>query len=702
LVTIKDFLANDVVVLHENDSILESLGKSGDKGKTLVADCSGKITGLTSVGKLLECCRDHPGRKVSEIMDREFIVFEENNKNDDFLEEILGKDQEYVPVINRQGGLVGVLDKVNIIKYLIEKNKSAVEKLEAVLNSTHDGIVAIDSFGRVATINAAAERILGLPAEEVMGSVLNNHIPGSGLQALVQDGQPQLGVLVEVRGKTLLSNRTPIYSDGRVVGAVAVFEDITGITKLSQTLEDTRTAVDVLETILNTTYDGIVLVDRSGIITKLNKAYQEFLGIKEEEAVGRHVTEVIENSRMHIVVETGKAEIGHIQKIQGKEMVVMRIPIFKDGDVVGAVGKVMFRDVRELRALAENLNLIESELKYYKSELLRIKGAKYSFNNIFGNSPKILKAKQLAKQAAISNSTVLIYGESGTGKEIFAHAIHNYSHRRFGPFIRVNCGAIPSTLFEAELFGYEEGAFTGAARGGKPGKFELANKGTIFLDEAGEIPLEMQVKLLRVLQERETERVGGTHLIPLDVRVVSASNRPLEELVKEKKFREDLFYRLNVFRIELPSLREMAEDIPLIARHLITELNEALSSSVEGLEDEVAGIFKNHSWPGNIRELRNVLERAINVNRQGKIGKSHLPLYLVRKKYSLLDEFFYLEEEMPLNLEALLDKVEKTAIERALALTNHNKRQAAILLGIHRSAVYQKIKKYGLEDMQHK
>jgi PAS domain S-box-containing protein len=697
LIKLKDFADIDFILLPEDATVLEALAKTGDTGKILLVNQNERISGIVPAGKLTEWCKDFPGRKVAEMVERDFLVITADDDNDSVLEELLTSKQDLLPVVDGEGKITGVLDKSSTLRYLIEKSKSFVEQLALVLNATHDGIIAIDSCGRVTTINAAAERILGVSAVEVLGKLLSETVPTSGLPELVEDGQPQLGVLVEVRGKTILSNRTPIWSNGRVVGAVSVFEDITGIRKLSQTLEDTRTAVDVLETILNTTYDGIVLVDRHGTITKLNKSYQEFLGIKEEDAVGKHVTKVIENTRMHIVVETGKAEIGHTQKIHGKEVVVMRIPIFKDGEVVGAVGKVMFRDVRELKTLAENLNLIESELKYYKSELQRIKGAKYSFQNICGNSAKILKAKQFAKQAAVTNSTVLIYGESGTGKEIFAHAIHNYSYRRFGPFIRVNCGAIPATLFEAELFGYEEGAFTGAGRGGKPGKFEMANKGTIFLDEVGEIPLEMQVKLLRVLQERETERVGGTQLIPLDVRVISASNRPLEELVREKKLREDLFYRLNIFRIELPSLREIADDIPLIVKHLITELNESLGTSVEGLDEEVNVILQNHGWPGNIRELRNVLERAINVNRQGKIAKNHLPVYLLGKEQQVMDEILCLEDEMPLNLEALLDRAEQAAIKRALVLTDNNKRQAANLLGIHRSAIYQKIKKYNLQ-----
>ncbi|MBS3975705.1 MAG: sigma 54-interacting transcriptional regulator [Syntrophomonadaceae bacterium] len=241
------------------------------------------------------------------------------------------------------------------------------------------------------------------------------------------------------------------------------------------------------------------------------------------------------------------------------------------------------------------------------------------------------------------------------------------------------------------------GAFTGAQKGGKPGKFELASSGTIFLDEIGEMPLDMQVKLLRVLQEKEIERVGGTKLLPLNTRVIAASNKPLEELVKEKKFREDLFYRLNIFRIELPPLRDIPKDIPMIARHLVAELNESLGTAVKGINDEAIRIFQKYTWPGNIRELRNVLERTLIINRHGEIQKSQLPLYLVQNKLHLLDDLLQLKEDLPGKLELLLQEAEKEIILKTLAMTNNNKRQAAHLLGIHRSALYQKLKKHQLE-----
>lgn len=692
MINIRNFVNCEFPVVNSSLTLSDALDYAG-KGRTIVTDGDGVFVGLVGSNGL-SCY--NPSLQVLEFTDKSAMRIAEAMPDDTILEHFLNSQQEVLPVLDADGRVIGVMDKVVTLRFLMEKYKNTVEKLATVLNSTHDGIVAIDAAGLITMFNAAAERLLGVRASDAIGRVVYHVVPGTKFATLLADGKPQLGVLVEVNGNMLLSNRTPIRSQGEIIGAVAVFEDITGIRELKKTLEDTRTSVETLEAILDNTYDGILLVDTNGIITKMNRAYLEFLGIREEDAVGRHVTEVVENTRMHIVVQSGKAEIGHTQKIHGKEMVVMRIPIIKAGKVVGAVGKVMFRDVRELKSLVENLNLIETELKYYKTELQRLKGAKYSFENLIGTSEKIMEVKQLAKQAAVSDSTVLICGESGTGKEIFAHAIHNYSYRHFGPFVRVNCGAIPGTLFEAELFGYEAGAFTGAQKGGKPGKFELAHKGTIFLDEVSEIPLDMQVKLLRVLQERETERVGGTEIIPLNVRVIAASNKPLEELVREKKFREDLYYRLNIFRIELPPLRELPTDIPLLARYLLTELNEALGTAVEGLDEEVEAIFQQYDWPGNIRELRNVLERAVNLNRHGEIKKNDLPMYLLQKKCAGFIDHTLIDDNTPTNLEFLLQEAEKAAILRALKLTNNNKRQAALLLGIHRSALYQKLKKLEL------
>lgn len=436
-------------------------------------------------------------------------------------------------------------------------------------------------------------------------------------------------------------------------------------------------------------YDGIVLIDEQARVTIMNQTYCDFLGIKMEEAIGKHVTEVIENTRMHIVLKTGQAEIGSVQRVKNRDIVVMRLPIRKNGQIVGAIGKVMFDDIRELKTLAQRLNVIEGKLDFYKNELKRVQGAKYSFEQIIGDHEKMKEAKNLAMKVAKSRSTVLIRGESGTGKEWFAHSIHEASLRSDGPFVRVNCAAIPAELMEAELFGYEDGAFTGAKKGGKPGKIELAQGGTLFLDEIGDMPMKMQAKLLRVLQEREIERVGGIKISQVDIRIIAATNRPLEEMVKQGEFREDLYYRLNVFHILIPPLRDRGADILTTAQYILGRLNHDLGTSLSGLHPEVEQLLLRYPWPGNVRELQNVIERAVHMADSSEILVEHLPPYLTEKGEEQQTAVDRLERE--------LEKTEIRVIKQALKESAGNRIKAAQILGIHRASLYRKMDKYGLD-----
>ncbi|WP_298439650.1 sigma 54-interacting transcriptional regulator [Geobacter sp.] len=448
----------------------------------------------------------------------------------------------------------------------------------------------------------------------------------------------------------------------------------------------------MLEDALGHAYEGLIITDADGIILKINEAYARFLGLRVEEMVGRHVTEVIENTRMHIVARSGVPEIAQIQEIRGREMVCSRIPIFEDGKVVAVVGKVMFQDVADLFAMTDKFKKLKSELEYYKSELSKRLSVKYSFNHIVGTSKELEWVKELGRRVARSNTTVLLKGESGTGKELFAHAIHIESHRALGPFIKVNCAAIPENLFEAELFGYKEGAFTGARIRGKRGRFAMAHHGTIFLDEVSELPLNMQVKLLRVLQEREIEPVGGERPEPVDVRIIAASNRDLETLVRQGLFRHDLYYRLNVVMLEIPPLRARRDDIPLLIRFHLRQLEKETGIPVEGVTPEVEEAFKNYPWPGNIRELRNVLEQTLYLKGGNTITIQDIPRFLVRS--GAPGE----SPDQHRTLKYILQQVEEETIRRAIQEEKGNRLAAAARLGISKSSLYAKAAQYEIDD----
>ena len=442
------------------------------------------------------------------------------------------------------------------------------------------------------------------------------------------------------------------------------------------------------ELIFNHIYNGACVIDANGIITHFNEPYGLFIGVDPREQIGKHITEVVENTRLHIVARTGKAEINVTQRIKGQDMVVQRIPIVKHGEIIGVFGQVTFTDVRDLGRLVQRLSLLESKVRLYEQELSSLRSTRYTLDSLKGSSPAMGQLKAEARRVAQGLMPVLISGESGTGKELFAQGIHQSSPRRMKPFVRLNCAAIPKDLFESELFGYAKGAFTGARAQGKPGKFELAHGGTIFLDEIGEMPLDMQPKLLRVLEEKEIERLGGTRVTKADFRLIAATNRDLEQLIDQGLFRQDLYYRLNVIPLQIPPLRERPEDIMDLALSFLADLGRDSGADYH-LDDNARRLLLAHPWPGNGRELFNVLERAVSTVTGNRIHAGDLPLYLHNNK------------PRPaagggLNLRQRMDEAEKQALAEALDAAKGNKALAARMLGIHRTLLYKKLAKHGI------
>ena len=563
------------------------------------------------------------------------------------------------------------------------------EFITFLLDSLQDGIMIVDGNGKLIYGNRAILKLLERDKESITNTPFPDFIQDKRLKAFFTlDGEKKEEEYT-ANGRHLLLKYFPYQGRDGIYNHIFTLRDITEIKDSQSQLLEEKMSLDMIEDLLAHAYEGFALVDKEGRIVKWN--YHKLLGIKEEDAIGKHVTEVIENTRLHLVVKTGKKEIRDIQRIQGHDMVANRVPIIRGGEIIGAVGAVLFKDASDVREMAKELIELENKINEYKGEIERLQDSRYTFNSIITQNPKMEYLKKLGRTAARSNSTVLILGESGTGKELFAQAIHKASYRKFGPFIPINCAAIPKELLESELFGYEAGAFTGARKEGKPGKFELANGGTIFLDEIGDMPLEMQVKLLRVLEEKEFERVGGNKKITLDARIIAATNEKIEEAVEKGKFREDLYYRLNVINIDIPPLRDRKEDIPLLCDHLIEYLSKELNTDKKKIDERTMGILMEYHWPGNVRELRNVLERAITLSSQKLILPNHLPERLVKNKMEIKDG----ERVYP--LKEVVAEAEKEAIIAALNQAKGNKTLAAESLGIHRTALYRKMEKYNID-----
>ncbi|MBP2642977.1 MAG: sigma-54-dependent Fis family transcriptional regulator [Firmicutes bacterium] len=452
-------------------------------------------------------------------------------------------------------------------------------------------------------------------------------------------------------------------------------------------------AIDILDTLV------CLITDKAGKIIYISDAYAKIAGLDGEAALNKPVYEVIPNSRMHIVAKTGKAEEGVIYHLKNGEIsLITRRPIIQNGEIIGAICYGFLSETKSV-CTANTINLIKrltKELSIYKNDLRLLQGAKYSIEQIIGKSPNIQRVKEVTYKISQTKSTVLIMGETGTGKELFAHAIHQLSPRSYKPFIRINCAAIPAELFESELFGYEEGAFTGARKGGKIGKIEVADTGTLVLDEIHLLPYNVQPKLLRVLQEKEIERVGGNGNRNIDVRFICITNKNLLDLVTKGEFREDLYYRINIVPLEIPPLRERLDDIAFLVECFVEKINHNLGLNITGVNSEVIDLFKKHHWPGNVRELEHTLEQAANMVLNGPL---------------VLENFHSLLERIQHNTEAGTDGnklimakevVEKEKILQALTQTGGNILLASKILNTPRSVLYKKLKKYNISIKNYK
>jgi len=692
---VRDLMSTNIVTIGPTMTVKQAALLLIDADEAFVITDEGTLMGSINKMGLIKALvmQGIEKMQVQEIMDHDLISLPYDMT-------IAKVEQEYeiyrytfLPVVDGAHRPIGILRSIDVAKYLSKESLSLAAEMQAVLNGAYNGVVAINLEGIVVLFNAAAELLTGLTTETVIGHHINDVLPNTGLCRVLETGVTELNQQQNIGRCKIITNRSPIRSGNTIMGAVAVFQDITELQAVAAELENVKNLKSTLESAIESIFEGIVIVDNKGIITMINQSYCEFLGVEAGQVVGQHVADVIPNTRMHVVAQGGKAEVTDLQRIKENNCVVTRIPIVKDGERVGAVGKVIFKDVKDLKILSTKLNKLQFEVEYYKEELRKVYGGKYTFDNIIGNSEKMQWTKTIGIKAAKGNSTVLVLGESGTGKELFAHSIHNESPRHNAPFIKVNCAAVPDNLLESELFGYDEGAFTGAKKGGKPGKFELSNGGTIFLDEIGDMPLSMQAKMLRVLQEKEFERVGGTKTIKLDLRIIAATNRDLEKMIENGEFRHDLYYRLNIVSLNIPPLRERVEDIPILCNMLLKKINKQVPHCIEGVSVTALQLLMNYSWPGNVRELENILERSINLMDEDELFITPECLPPVLKKVSKVKE----QGEINDNLSGLLGDTEKQAIIKALEAAGGNKSEAAKILGIHRSGFYQKIRKYNIQ-----
>ncbi|MCP3738550.1 sigma 54-interacting transcriptional regulator [Rossellomorea sp. BNER] len=575
---------------------------------------------------------------------------------------------------------------------LIDQLKNESFKRDLIFNSTDDAMIGIDDKEKVILFNKSAVRMIGITEKEALGKNIYKIIPRSKLPRILETKRTESNQeLVLDNGMKIITNRIPmITNDDEVIGAFAVFKDITEVVNLAEEITNLKEIHTMLEAIIQSSDDAISVVDEEGRGLLINPAYTRITGLTQEEVIGKPATaDISEGESMHLkVLQTRRAIRGVKMRVgpNKKEVIVNVAPIIVHGKIKGSVGVI--HDMSEIQSLNKELDRAR--------RIIRTLEAKYMFDDIIGDSEEMMLAVEQAKLGAKTPATVLLRGESGTGKELFAHAIHNASNRKYNKFIRVNCAALSESLLESELFGYEEGAFSGAKRGGKRGLFEESNNGSIFLDEIGELSVNTQAKLLRVLQENEIVRVGGTKSIPINVRVIAATNVNLEKGISDGSFREDLYYRLNRMPIQIPPLRKRINDIPQLCESLITKINQDYGRNVEGISPGAMKKLANYHWPGNVRELENILGRAIIFMNYHEtvIEDNHLPQLIIEEDLKELRSTSQTAHE---DLNTLMEQYEKDIIQQVLVQNKGNKTATAKSLNISLRNLYYKIEKYDIE-----
>lgn len=674
---VKDAMTSTSIKYFENDYIevvanrlLESQVKGG-----LVYNIKDELVGCFTENDLLTGMLKKK-RALSEIHKTNFHFLKEMDE----LKNLAETDHEIWPVTNKNGQISGFLTKDQYLATFARFSQLEVSRWDAIFKSAHNGILSIDLEGKITSINPPAEKMAMTSKEKAIGKFLTDVVTPSGLLNVIRTGKGHTEKY-RVGRRMYLTHRTPLYNGEILTGAVGVFQDISEIEFVSNELESVKQLLREQESVLENSTDGICITDGEGTIIKSNQSFCHLFNLDSDKEnktpafIKDIVIEVVAKGKQHNVMETS---IGN-----NNSLIISATPIKNSSNQMIERIVIYVKDMTEFDALRTELEKTKSLL-----ETLHLSEKTGSF---IAESSEMKRLIETVEQVAKVDVTVLLTGESGVGKEEIAKLIQQASPRVEQPFIKVNCGAIPETLMESELFGYEGGAFTGALKKGKAGLFEQANNGTIFLDEIGEIPTHLQVKLLRVLQEMEITRVGSAVPKKIDVRVIAATNKDLQELVQEGNFREDLFYRLNVIPISIPPLRKRMEDIPLLvdmySRMFASKYDKHLSFSKKAIH-----VLSSYKWPGNVRELVNIVERIYVTATNHEVSEQDVLSMFnkIDEQKASTNKAIVVNEILP--LKEAIEELERELIYKA-SLIEKSYRGIARVLKVNPSTIVRKVKK---------
>lgn len=660
---------------YENDYIEDVVKRvivRGDEGGLVYNECD-ELTGCFTYKELLKGIGKN-GQALYNVCTRHYIIVDENNK----IEQVHFERNDVCPVTNKNGDITGFITKNDYLEAIAKMTQVERNRLDAIFNSAHNGILSIDLEGRITSINPPAEKMALVKKEEAVGKFLTDVVTPSGLLDVIRTGEGHTEKY-KVGKRMYLTHRSPIYDERRLIGAVGVFQDISEIDIISSELDSVKQLMNELETILNHSSDGICIVDNKGEIIKKNARFGElyFTSLSEEERkkeLRTMIQQVADTGDPYYVLEAGTDK--------GNSLIVLANPVENESGQIERV-VVSVKDMTEIDHLRQQLEQTKGVLKNLQTEEKQ--------GEIITTSKKmkniIIQAEQLAK----ADITILLRGEKGVGKETLADRIQLTSQRKDKPFIKVDCNAILENQLVYELFGYELGSCPEAPDNEKRGLFEQADGGTIYLNEIGRIPPPVQVKLLRILQKQEITRVGATEASKIDVRIIASTSENMEKLVAAQKFREDLYYRMNVIPIPLPPLRERTEDIPELVKYYARLFAVRYKKNFL-FSEEMLQMFVRHEWPGNIQELIYVLEKIYATTSGNQLTQEKLLEFLeerVARKVAI-EQPIIVNEVMP--LKKAVAELEKLLIEKA-GETESSYRQIAKVLEVSPSTIIRKVKK---------
>ena len=689
--TVKEMMKPNVPVLHVDDSFLTAIAFLHDSrlGTLPVADEDDKLIGVLPSKRLYRALLE--GADLYDPI-REYLIYKPVYVYDDLTYDevslvirVTRSKVDHVIVVDHNHRIVGIIGTAEYLRggiNVINKNNTLMESL---FNANNESVIVVDKAGVILRVNSAFEGTFGINNANLKGKPLDEVLPEVTIM-----NKRLLGVKKVIKSVPVIVNQMPILDNGVWIGTVISLLDLSDLEEMAQELELVKRMQEILENVVRVASDGVIVVNKHGDIEFVNQKAGDLFQKSVDELKGRPAHTIIKGNELQRAMESGIPEVSEysFDKTKG---VIYYVPIKQEIDngytINGVIMNVYLgENLAQREEIANKLLSLSKQVSYYK-EALEMNGPGSNFDKMVSKNIRFNQIKEDAKRISRSASTVLITGESGVGKDMFARAIHASSPRARHSFIKVNCAAIPESLLESELFGYAPGSFTGASKSGKPGYFELADKGTIFLDEIGDMPLSIQAKILQVLQEKQFMRVGGTHAQSVDVRIIAATNRHLKQAIAEGTFRQDLYYRLNVIEFSLPALRERKEDILPLAYSFIEKYNEILGCHVSGIIPEAGQTLLHYSWPGNIRELENAIERAANYVWMGEIGIEHLPAHIIREDMVKPKSNSY---------RLTLSDLDKKIIETALLEAKGNKSAAARSLNMSRSAFYDRLNKYNI------